>query len=83
MNENALIFAPVVFTFAICFSTAALLISNTYMILANKSTIESSTLHYNNPFNKGTLNNWKEIFGESYSTWLIPTQPNVNVYKYS
>jgi hypothetical protein len=50
------------------------------MLITNKSTIESSTLSEKNPFNKGSLQNWKEIFGESIIKWFIPSRPNINIH---
>ena len=52
--------------------TSSLASFHIYLILSNKSTLESEALDNYNPFNMGTRANWEQIFGTNAWLWFLP-----------
>eukprot|EP00347_Sterkiella_histriomuscorum_P002812 403366711 len=75
--------SPVMITFSLSISfacaTAGMLGFHIYLILKNNSTIELDKLQGWNVYNQGHKNNWAQVFGENWMTWLIPVEPKRTV----
>lgn len=65
-----------VFCLAFSFSIGLLLITHTYLLMRNFSTIEMGGLMTKNPFSKGSIRaNLEMTFGKDWRFWLIPVEP--------
>lgn len=83
MDKDIQLFLAVVFSLGVGISTGLLFAIQTYFLLTNKTTIESSALSPENPFDKGMKENWVQVFGRRWfvrGVWLLPINAKHNEF---